>query len=755
MTTIYTATLRQNPGRRSFIVEFRHPLRTDPATPGRAGRKVRKGLGTEDARLAQRLVDELNKLLADGSLHSPAARARASGMFTDRVVEIFYDGLESKPEDYRRLRDDELPFPAREEGCPRILFLGAPGAGKTTLIRQLIGAHPTRDRFPATSVNRTTTAETEVIVGADRYAAVVTFMSEEEADFEVRQCVSAALWEAIDPSTPDATIAKALLERSDMRFRLKYALGDWPTQDEDDDPYETQADIDDAAEDATASVSKRDQERLEARLKSHVSIIHAIAAEARWQFEHKTPEAKDMAKDERTDAIQVLGEELDAYGVLVSDLLEDLKSRFDAVEGGAWTKTTTGWPRAWRADADADARQTFLEQVRFFSGNDRRRWGTLLTPLVNGVRVAGPFRPEWSDAKQVRMVLIDTEGVGHKASASVDVPDYVVARFPDCDAIVLMHSGVAPFGYDGGKILEAIGASGHTAKTLIAFTRMDSVRGDNLGSFSAKKDHVFGGVRNVLENQLAKLLTEDVARQMLTHLRDNAFYLGSLQQASPDAAKSELNALLVRLTAGVEPPAPQDARPTYADDLWILAVHQGVSEFRAKWRGYLGLDRDASTSALPWQSVKAMSRRYAEGFDDGYHVRPASNLLQSMSTAIAQFVERPLAWEGAPNDDDKRVILDAIKSEISRELARFCRQQLREKPQPQWQEAHGFSGTGSARRRHHRIEELYEEWAPIPASSGQDLRRIQEFAQDVRTLVGSAVVAALEKLDTKPNPSGG
>lgn len=740
MTQTYTATLRQNPGRRSFIVEFRHPLRPDPATQGRSGRKVRKGLGTEDEAVAQALVDELNRLLADTALHSPAARTRAAAAFSDRVVEIFYEGLEPKQESYRQLRDRELPFPDRSAGYPRVLFLGAPGAGKTTLIRQLIGSHPKRDRFPATSVNRTTTAETEIIAGPERYSAVVTIISEEEADFEVRQCVSAAIEEALDPHATDESVARALLERSDMRFRLKYALGDWSDADDEHDPYASQDDGEDADEPA-ALASHR--EYLVARVRAFIAAIRGIADEARAEL--KKGADADLNDDEMFDAAQALAEELDAYSALVSDISEELKTKFEALDGGVWIKTTTGWPRAWRI-SDVTDRTSFLESVRFFSGNDRRRWGALLTPLVNGVRVAGPFKPDWAVSDQpARFVLIDTEGVGHKASVSVDVPDYVVSRFPDADTIVVTHNGVAPFSYDGGKMLEAIGAAGQTSKTVIAFTRMDAVHGDNLKGWTAKKDHVFSGVRNVVDNQLAKLLTDDVARFMLAQLRANAFYLGSLQQPSPDAATSELNALLARIVTDRPPESARTARPVYADELWVLAVHQGVAEFRAKWRGYLGLDREASTTALPWQSVKAMSKRYAEGFDDGYYVRPASNLLQSLSTAIAQFVERPMAWEGSPSED-KRVVLDAIKAQISHDLTRFCMRQLREKPQPQWQEAYGFRGTGSTRRRHYRIEELFEEWVPVPAPTGQDLRRIQQFAQDVRTLVLSAIEEAVQKL---------
>jgi hypothetical protein len=193
----------------------------------------------------------------------------------------------------------------------------------------------------------------------------------------------------------------------------------------------------------------------------------------------------------------------------------------------------------------ASEREEFLSAVRFFSGIDRRHWGKLLTPLVNGVRVAGPFTPIWAAGEKApRLILIDTEGLGHKANTMPDVPDYIVSRFPESDEFLLVHKGDAPFSFEGGKALEAIGGAGQTAKTMMVFSRMDAVKGDNLKGWQAKRDYTFSGVRNVIDNQIAKSLTPDVARFMLAHLERNTFYLGSLQDADPKAAKSELTGLL-------------------------------------------------------------------------------------------------------------------------------------------------------------------------------------------------------------------
>lgn len=723
-------------------VEFRHPLRPDPSNQGKPGRKVRKGLGT-DRPAADRLIADLNRLLADPSFHSPAARAKAEAAFNDpRVIEIFYEGIEPRIENYRTLRDEHIPLKSRADGYSRLLLLGAPGAGKTTLVRQLIGSKPARDGFPATSINRTTTFETEIIAGPMDFAAAVTFMSEDEADFEVRQCLSAAVLRAVDEQASDARIAKALLERSDMRFRLKYILGDWPEDEVDDDPYADEDDTSDADDSGTrTSVTPRVAEKLARNLKGYVAVIRTIAEQHKKKIENTYGLLASLSSEERNkalDELQDTAEQSDNYGTLVGEILDDLRERFDGLAG--LLKSTTGWPRVWLTKGVTNESE-FLQSVRFFSDIDRAHWGKLLTPLVNGIRVAGPFARSWAeDIDQPHFVLIDTEGLGHKATTVPDVPDYIVSRFDECDAILLVHKGDVPFGYEGGKALEAIAGAGHTAKTSLVFTRMDEVKGPNIKGWQAKRDYAFSGVRNVVENQIAKTLTPDIARFMLEQLERSPYYLGAQQKGNPVAAKTELSRLLGNLTSIVPPPKPPLTFPDYGTyDLLVIKLQKGVEDFRVPWRAYLSIQRHGGHGPLPWQSVKAVSRRYAEGFDDGYEIRPVSNLLNSLTLAISRFLESPVGWHGSPTPEDRRLILDRIKAAVSRKLTQFCARQLRHKAQPDWQIAYAFRGTSSTFDRRLKIESLYERWVPEPANEGDDMRHVQQFVEEVKYVVTSAI----------------
>ncbi len=147
MTSTFTASVRENPGRQFLIVEFRHPLNND--ANNRPGKKIRKGLGTPDRVEAETLVAQLNDLLRDESLWSVGARPEAARRgFDSRVLEIFYAELEPFSAARKRCASKYYPCQNDESGYSRDLLIGVPGGGKTTLDRQLMGSHPEADAFP-------------------------------------------------------------------------------------------------------------------------------------------------------------------------------------------------------------------------------------------------------------------------------------------------------------------------------------------------------------------------------------------------------------------------------------------------------------------------------------------------------------------------------------------------------------------------------------------------------------------------------
>src|SRR5579862_2348308 len=169
----YSATLSQ--GRKSWCVIFRHPMLANPS--GKPGRRVRYGAGTAVRDEAERIVADLNSILSNPDLWKPGARDYALNALNLNAVavECFYDGIQTKPIDSWKHRDEMLPLKTAEDGYSVILLTGSTGAGKTTLLRQLIGTNPKTEKFPSTSKNRTTIFETEIICASGDFKAVVSF----------------------------------------------------------------------------------------------------------------------------------------------------------------------------------------------------------------------------------------------------------------------------------------------------------------------------------------------------------------------------------------------------------------------------------------------------------------------------------------------------------------------------------------------------------------------------------------------------
>ncbi|RUW94394.1 hypothetical protein [Mesorhizobium sp. M7A.F.Ca.US.010.02.1.1] len=735
MAQFYLAAAKRNPGRKAWLVEFRHPLRND--SNNKPGRKTRKGLGTEDETEAQRLVEQLNTLLGDESLWSLGAKLEAAKRYDARVVEIFFSEIEPRGGSARQLRDRFLPLPSRDEGYARVLLMGVPGAGKTTLVRQLIGTNPKTERFPSTSVNRTTTFPTEVALRDGPYEGAVTFMSEHETRFEIEESLSAAFIEAIGGNTKQ--VARAFLEKSDMRFRLKYLLGEHGAEQAEADPYDDDPPTEFTLDGDNMRVSApEEQTKLHQTLDAYIERINRMATDARTAFEAEEGSLlAEMSPEDRNAALDLIEEVAvasDPFLELVSDVLDELRTKFDLVTDGHFERTTTGWPKAWYIKSAPNERDSFLNAIRFFSDNHYQYWGRLLTPLVNSMRVVGPFRPNWAD-EPARLVLVDTEGLGHKADATADLPEQTLPLLHEADVILLVESaknGMTNFA--SGKALEAVVNTGHTRKLAVVFTNMDLVKGDNLKGH-AKFDHVFGGLRNIVDNQLAKNVSVDAARNLLNHLEVSTFYVGRINDLDPIPAKPELNKLLNYLAEAQPLLFEPVALPEYRDDKLGFAIQDAAREFRQQWKGMLGF---STVRAKPWQTIKALSRRYAEGWDDGFVLRPTSNLVAALSAAISRFLETPIGWSGNPTPEQKRETIDRIKSKITQDLPLLSTSRLREQPQPQWHEAYSLRGNGTTRVRASRIEGIFERYVPVPDAMSAD-RQVWEFLDEVKALVSKAV----------------
>lgn len=723
----FVATLSRSQGRSAWAVIFRHPVRVDPNT-GKPGLRVRQGLGTSDEAEANDLKDQLNQLLTEESFWSLPARAEAETRFHRRVVEIFYHGMEPEQSDFGAIRESIIPLPtSKDSDYRRALLLGTTGAGKTTLLRQLIGTDPETERFPSTSTAKTTVHETEVVLAPGPYKAVVTFFPIDEVREHLNECISEAVLSAYR-GDGDGEVLRKLLMHVNQRFRFNYVLGNGPQAAGAGDDEDDEDDEDDAAEptEETAADGVIDLDATNALLTKTLTALGAIAARHGDQL--KTELGATDEKDQRV-VDELFEEELDRrlreddeFHRISDELMDEIELRFSLLTDGTVRRNKQGWPQSW--SWETDDRATFIKTVTRFSSNHSPRFGRLLTPLVNGVRVAGAFLPAWNGGQQPKLVLLDGEGLGHTPKSVAAISTSLTRRIESTDAIVLVDNAVQPMQAAPVAAMKEMITSGSASKLLLVFTHFDEVKGDNLPNAAAKEQHVLASAENVLAS-IGEELGPFAERALRGRLKDACFFVGGIDE-DLDATKKthkrtigQLQALLAAIDVIVEKPAPVLAKPVYDRMNLVLAVKNAAESFHDAWWPRLGLDYKPGVSKEHWKRIWALSRRLSTpGLGDEYdNLKPVADLRKQLQDRLYVLLQNPLRWDPAEPTDDaqKQQVFDGLANALSAKTLDLATRRVRAERMPEWQSAFNQSGRGSSFARASIIgERIYERAAPIP-----------------------------------------
>ncbi|MCA7902614.1 hypothetical protein LGM39_24905 [Burkholderia cepacia] len=724
---------------------FRHPVRLDPNT-GKAGLRVRQGLGTSDEAEANDLKEQLNQLLSEGAFWGLPARAEAEKRFHRRVVEIFYHGMEPEQSDFSAIRESIIPLPtSNDSDYRRVLLLGTTGAGKTTLLRQLMGTDPETERFPSTSTAKTTVHETEVVLAPGPFKAVVTFFPVDEVREHLNECISEAVLVAYRGDS-DGEVLRKLLMHVNQRFRFNYVLGNGPQVADVDDDEDEEDDVLELTEESAAD-GAIDLEATNVLLTKTLTALRNIAARHGDQL--KTELGVIEEKDQRV-VDELFEEELDRrlreddeFHRISDELMDEVELRFSLLTDGTVRRNKQGWPQSW--SWETDDRENFIKTVTRFSSNHAPRFGRLLTPLVNGVRVAGAFLPAWSGGQQPKLVLLDGEGLGHTPKSVAAISTSLTRRIESTDAIVLVDNAVQPMQAAPVSAMKEMITSGSASKLLLVFTHFDEVKGDNLPNAAAKEQHVLASAENVLAS-IGEELGPFAERALRGRLKDACFFVGGIDE-DLDATKKahkrtigQLQALLAAIDAIVEKPAPVYAKPVYDRMNLVLAVKNAAESFHDAWWPRLGLSYKPGVSKEHWKRIWALSRRLSTpGLGDEFdNLKPVADLRKQLQDRLYVLLQNPLRWAPAePTDaEHKQQVFDGLANALSAKTLDLATRRVRAERISEWQSAFNQSGRGSSYARASIIgERIYERAAPIPDVTPSLDRN--SFLHEVAALVAS------------------
>jgi hypothetical protein len=714
----------------NYNVSFNHPI----CREGTIGKKIHRGLKVSDEQAAEERGQQIKELLALAesapSLIPP--RHLAEKQYFDVVVSAFYDCMNPEPVDYMAIRDKVMPIP---KGLPRVQLVGTTGVGKSRLAQHL--SQTTKENFPMRGAGRMTVADTEIIVEDADYEAVMTFYSENEIREVIRENIIEACEFAYANPSDTAKIAAKLLVDSDKRFRLNFVLGTVQTVPSktsiEEEDVESEDLMDGAVESSvvTAAAKKFDSERVE----SYVARIVHIAEQGKKTAQEKTP-LEDAAVIEEY-WLNCIDE--DETNSLVEDILAALTERLCSATG------STKWPVSHRVPKTKD-RESFFTALLPFYHNHRKLFGSLVTPLVQGIRVRGRLYPPGLKTRPaVAWVLLDGQGLGHEqeyaTKQSGTVPPEISGRFELADVICLVERSVPPMisGAPAPLLVSELVARGHIDKLLMVFTYFEDVAAPDLDK-SGRKAKVLESVAGVIQSldSLTKMQRVKLERE----LESKAFFLADLDKDSVSectrGTRQEFQKLCDRLTTHV-PPTFLYRQPQYNEYRIAEAVSREISAFRKDWA-------PEALASYHWKIMQALTNWIGNAYSDGYprqNLYPGQDLSRRVIAAISAELESPEDWApNRPSDpNEESAILNAIRTQVSRRVDELCKRYvIQEARTPDWLPAYrDIFGFGTKKKRAMRVARILEDRAPLPEEG------LGEFVKEIWGLVEEGIRAALDE----------
>ncbi len=420
---------------------------------------------------------------------------------------------------------------------------------------------------------------------------------------------------------------------------------------------------------------------------------------------------------------------------LVDDIVDDVESRFGFLDLGQLDRDRSGWPTLWVFESND--RALFIKTINRFSSNYAPNFGRLFTPLVQGMRIAGPFVPAWYEGDGIpKIALMDGEGLGHTPDSAWSLPTTVTRRFERSDAIFLVDNATQPMVAGAQAVLRSVAASGHESKLVVIFTHFDQVRGDNLPNEAAKRNHVRASLDNAI-NGIDAAIGAGSGRSLRRNLEGKVFFLGGIDEKLPGQRRStrtQLTQLIESVQAAIVPGIQIKTTPIYDLANLVLGTAAATRLFQESWESRLPAEH--------WTRVKALTRRLGYWNTDEYDtLKPVADLIRLLSEQVRAFILAPRAWKPVkPSEEECQAVIDQVTQEFFSRLHRTVSNRVWIERLREWQVAYDRRGPGSGNMRKQDVKSIYSVAAPIAGAA--PLPETSEFLDVMRALFKEAALAA-------------
>lgn len=503
-------------------------------------------------------------------------------------------------------------------------------------------------RFLATSASKTTTARIEVELSNEpTYTAVVEFLDRNVVKTLLLECVERARDLISENKSPDR-VAEAFMEHPEQRFRLKYILGNFtPVENIRDEVTD-----DEEEQDRVGTIGNPEVD----------ALIMALY--------------QDGTDEEIAER---------AFELISLKLAES------PVGSAAWPHLVS---------FSANNQKSFGNLIKVFTDNHYTRFGKLLTPLIKSIKMKGPFNPPgYGGGENPDWIFIDGEGLGHVTS-TVAVPDTITSLLKEVDIILIIDNAAQPLQHGTQALLRAIAPRGLLSKTRIVFTHFDQVRGSNLDTVTARRNHVISSLHNFLRGS-KEYLCEEHVKELREFVVEHAVFFSYVDD--PKRSKNGINnqglqALYTRFEHSplIQPGVHDSVIKSFLQDKGIrdTIYNKAIPQFFEN--EYVNMHRSI------WNQVKALCTRFVKGTDIEYrHLRPIANLQQRIAE-----MNFPLLLNLHGGDVE---LANLAAAKMDTQVRDVLTERLSRHYTQEWRYSENLKGKGSHTVRVDSVDDIYKD----------------------------------------------
>lgn len=705
----YKISKSKNKNRKSWSINFFHPLIVNENT--QEIERVRRGTGLEDEAKVDLLIQDLNKLIDNPKYHHVGQKSTAIEDGIDpKAANIFYDhvSVKSQEEYYEKLNEKislkNFPYHVVVD------IEGFSGAGKTTLLAQLLGLNPEKgeEKVLATSVNKTTVSDTEfIVVNSTNYSLICTFKEKLKIEEYLKSLLINTTKNIIEMLSQNNNILnydilkRNFIETRNQEFRLHYLLGSISIKKENDTERRRQSNF---------QYDKNTNTELETIFNGFISKVKNS-----WESFISSHSVSILNENELGSLYDEFLEEIHDFILsnvdTLLDMIENVISKF--VDGSLVNKPSynNGWIEyIYEENLDRDK---CLSLLKILSSNEQSLFGKLVSPIVASLRVSGPFYPEWieiNNRDSYKFIFVDGMGLDHIIKGDFSITPEVNAKLKRADKILWVHNANSVIKTESNQLFEHLILTGQINKLLLAFTHLDLMLGSNLESIDAKIDHINAN----LDNSLAEMDSTKVSI-VKRSLQKTKFYLDYLDKALSSPFEDtilELKDLIEEFNIKEKQIQLPPGKLEFSRIDLFLKLLDAAETFNNRWLSLLGYL--PQSSPLAWQTIKALSRRYAIFNTYSYNgYSPMSDMLKNINIAVFEFIGQPINnYEEYFSKDSLEIIQSEFMKQISDSLDDYSLYRIFKTQANDWKIAFEYHGGGSTDTRRKKIREIIEKSLP-------------------------------------------